>query len=220
MQEQTPKPRRGILFYGCVAGLVLLFMVIAGGLLGLHYAKKMLIDFTDAAPATLPQVQLPQDKLDALQQRVELFRDAVRAGKPPAEPLSLTPDEINALIATDPDLRSLKGKVYVSLVGDQIKGQVSVPMEQVGLPLFKSRYLNGQGTFSLSMHRSRLRLTVMSFVVKNRKVPEVYMEQIRKYNFADPLNEDPRGRAALDHLQEIKVQDGKLLVIPQQKPGA
>jgi hypothetical protein len=51
--------------------------------------------------------------------------------------------------------------------------------------------------------------------VKDRPIPEVYMEQIRKQNLAESINNDPRAAAALDRLKEIKVQDGKLVVVPK-----
>src|SRR6185436_10902493 len=113
MDEQSSKPRKDFLRYGCLVGLVLLLMVILGGLFGLYYAKKMFKDFTDAAPAVLPQVRLSRDEINRVQQRIDNFRQAVRQGKT-AEPLKLTADEINALIATDPDLAVLKGKLYVT----------------------------------------------------------------------------------------------------------
>src|SRR6266481_2455519 len=122
MEDQTRKPRRGILHYGCVAGMVLMLMVVLGGLFGLYYAKRMFIDFTDAKPASLPQVGLSRAQIDEIQQRIEIFRQTVRTGKA-TPPLTLTADEINALIATDPDLSPLKGKLYVKLSGDQVEGQ-------------------------------------------------------------------------------------------------
>ena len=124
-------------------------------------------------------------------------------------------DDANALIATDPDFRELKGKLYVTLSGDQVEGQLSIPMESVRLQLFKGRYLNGKGTFSVSLRNGRIRLNTMSLKVKDRPVPEVYMEQIRKQNLAESINNDPRAAAALDRLKEIKVQDGKLVVVPK-----
>jgi hypothetical protein len=131
--------------------------------------------------------------------------------------LILTSDEINALIANDPDFGALKGKLYVTISADNVKGQLSVPMDSVGLPLFKGRYLNGKGTLNVSLHNGRIRLSAMSFVVKGKHVPEVYMDQIRKHNLAEGINSDPRATAALDRLQDIKVQDGKLVVIPKEK---
>ena len=81
--------------------------MLAGFLAGYRYARKMFNDFTDSKPLPLPTVQLSQPQLDELQQRIERFREAVRQ-RQPAAPLALTANEINALIATDPDLKELK----------------------------------------------------------------------------------------------------------------
>jgi hypothetical protein len=214
MGDKAAKPRRSFLYSGCLAGLVLMLMVVLGGLFGLHYARKMFNDFTDDKPMAMPPIKLTPAEIDQLEQRIETFRQAVRNSKP-TEPLVLTSDEINALLATDPDFSALKGKLYVTMSSDRVKGQLSVPMDSVGLPLFKGRYLNGTGMFETSLRNNRLRLTTMSFQVKGRAVPEVYMEQIRKHNLAEGINSDPRAAAALERLKDIKVQDGKLVVTPK-----
>ena len=214
MDEQTTKPRRGCLRFGCIGGLILMGLVLIGGLIGFRYAKKMITDLPDTSPAPLPQVQMSQAEIDRIERRLDAFREDVRAGKAP-EPLTLTADEINALIQHDPDFGALKGKLYITIERDQIKGQLSPPMEEVGLPIFKGRYLNGTGNFSVSLHRGRILLHVLSFVVKHKSVPEVYMQEIRKHNFADNFNNNPRAKAALDRLKELKIQEGKLIVIPK-----
>ena len=214
MDEQTTKRRRGCLHFGCIAGAVLMLVMLIGGLVGLYYAKKMFNDFTDTKPAPLPAVQISPAEWDGLQRRVDAFRDAIKTDKP-TDPLSLTADEVNALLQKDPDFSAFKGKLFVTFEADQLKGQLSLPMEEVGLSIFKGRYLNGTGSFSLSLHRGQVELHTLSFVVKNKRVPEVYMEQIRKHNFAENFNRTPRTRAALDRLKEIKVHESKLVVIPK-----
>ncbi len=216
MDEQASKPRKQLIRYGCLVGLVLLLMIVLGGLFGLYYAKKMFKDFTDSKPAELPQSPLSRAQIDQLQQRIDSFRQAVRQGTV-SEPLKLSSDEINALIATDPDLKPLKGKLYVTLSGNKVEGQLSVPMESIGLRLFKGRYLNGTGIFDIALHNGKLRLHTLSFLAKGRRIPEVYMDQVRKYNFAENMNSDPRTAAALDWLSDIKVQDSKLVLQPKPK---
>src|SRR5437879_2588733 len=108
MTELPTKTGRGCLFYGGIAALVLFVLIIAGAVVGVRHAKKMLSDFTDPAPRPLPTIQANPAETAALRKRVDDFRNDVRAGREPA-PLSLNADEINKLIATDPDLAPLKG---------------------------------------------------------------------------------------------------------------
>jgi hypothetical protein len=42
------------------------------------------------------------------------------------------------------------------------------------------------------------------------------MQEIRKQNLARNLNSEPRVSVALDRLSEIKVEDGKLVIVPRQ----
>jgi hypothetical protein len=216
MTDQPQKRRRSCLFYGCITGLLLLTVVLVAGLAGLRLARKMFNDFTDTKPMRLPTVQLAPGDLDALQRRVETFRDAVRLNKPTGQ-LALTSDEINALIATDPDLQELKGKLFVTIQNDQVNGQVSLPMEQIGLPVFHGRYLNGTGTFEISFRNGFLHINPQTFVVKGKPVPEVYMEKVRKQNLATDLNHNPRAQVAMDKLQDIKIKDGKLVIVPKDQ---
>ena len=79
--------------------------------------------------------------------RVDAFRKALDSGKP-SEPLVLDSDDINVLIADNPDLQD---KVHVDIEGDKVNGQVSFPLEGIGLPAFKGRYLNGKATLKVSL---------------------------------------------------------------------
>ena len=212
--NQQTKQGRGCLFYGGIAALVLFVLIIAGAVVGVRHAKKMLSDFTDAAPRPLPAVQASPAETAALRKRVDDFREAVRAGRDPA-PLKLNADEINKLIATDPDLEPLKGRLYVSAIeSEQIKVQISAPLDQLGLPIFRGRYLNGDGTFALSLRSGLLYLKAQNILVHGRPIPENYMQVIRGQNLAKPLNENRRVSVALDKLKSIELKDGQLVIVP------
>ncbi len=58
-----------------------------------------------------------------------------------SEPLVLSSDDLNALIEDKPEM---KGKIYVTVEGDEVKGRVSIPLGELGLPMVKGRYLNGK----------------------------------------------------------------------------
>jgi hypothetical protein len=206
------KKGRGCLFYGCLGGLVMLLIIVIAGLIGLRYAKKMVTDFTDSAPTPIPAVKLTPAEIEQLRKRIEDFRQAVRASRP-AEPLALSADEINALIATDSDLEPFKDKIYVTIEGEQLKGRLSVSMADIGLPAFRGRYLNGAGTLKLAVHNGLLFLTAQTLEVKGKPVPEVYMQKVRMQNLAQNLNSDPRASAALDRIQDIQIKDGKVVII-------
>jgi hypothetical protein len=51
-------------------------------------------------------------------------------------------------------------------------------------------------------------------VVKGKPLPGVYMDKLRSENIAESLN-NPRASVALKHLQEIRITDGKLVLVPK-----
>ena len=128
--------------------------------------------------------------------------------------LALSGDELNALILTDPNLRALKGQLYVSIEDNQVKGQLSVPTARVGLGVFRHRYLNGSGTFNVSLTNGTLYVSAQNLSVKGKPIPEKYMQQVRRQNLAQSFNDDPKISVGLNKLQSIEVKDGKLVIVP------
>jgi len=215
MTEQPPsKPRRGCLFYGCLSGTVCLMAILIAFLIGLYQLKRMLNFYTDTRPVPLPTVQMTPAEIDALKRRIEDFQDAVRSGRA-TEPLTLSAEELNAMIQNDPNLAQAKGKLYVTIDGDRLKGQLSLPLDELGLPIFRGRYLNGTGLFAIGLRSGDLVVTADSLVVKGKSLPGVYMDKIRSQNLAANLSGNPRASVGLNHLQEIRISDGKLVVVPK-----
>jgi hypothetical protein len=212
---QPPRARRSCLFYGCLSGFVLALLLLLGVALGL---RRLFTDFTDTKPTTFPPPRLSATEIDQLRKRVDSFRETVRGGTATA-PLSLTADEIDALIVNDPDLRALRNRFWVTkLEGDKIFGQLSVLMEDVGIQKFKGRYLNASGMFTLSVRNGVIRLTAEELAGKGRPLPKFYMEHIRTQNLAQSLKSNPRVLVAMDWIQSVAVKDGKLVITPNQKP--
>jgi hypothetical protein len=214
MNDQPPKPRRGCGFYGCITGIVLLVMMLGTLLLGWHYVKKMVMRFTDSKPAELPTLQMSPAEMAQAKERFESFLQSVREHHA-TKPLTLTADELNALIASGGE-QGFKGKVYVNLDGDQLKGDLSVPLQDVGLSMFKSRYLNGTATLNLSFRDGRLSVTPQTIQVKGEPLPEIYLREIRKQNLAFAFTNDPGAAAVLKGLEEIQVKEGKLVLAPKE----
>jgi len=193
---------------------VCLVAILLAFLLGLHELKKMLAQYTGATPMALPTVQMSPEQIDQVQRRIDSFKDAVRSGRT-TPPLELNADEINALIAADPNLRSVKGKLYVTIQDSHLKGQISLPLAQLGLPMFKGRYLNGTASFLITLQNGNLRVTPDAVLVKGKLLPWIYMNKLRSQNLAAKVNEDPRASVALNRLQRIQVKDGKLVLVPK-----
>ncbi len=216
MTDPAAKPRRGCFFYGCITGLVLLGLVLGALIVGLHYVKKLVNQYTDTGSTELPTVQMSQVEASNLKQRCETFQQAVREQRP-VEPLTLTADDLNALIGNSRNREALKGKFYVSMAGDKLTSELSVPLREVGLSMFKGRYLNGNATFNLSFQNGVLSVTPQTITVKGKPLPEVFMQEIRKRNLATKPAGDPAAAALLKGLEDIQIKEGRLVVVPKEK---
>src|SRR5437660_3989762 len=115
--NQPVKRRRGCFFYGCLTSSILALVILA--LPVLIYLK--ILNMFDTKPAALPTLDMSDADMQQVRQRVDTFRNDVRSAHP-TQPLTLSANEINALIATDPSLKALKGKVYVNIEDSQVKG--------------------------------------------------------------------------------------------------
>ncbi len=176
---EEPQRQHGCFFYGCIiASILTLLLLIAVGVvffLIYRWAGQMIEEYTATAPRELPKVEMPAEQRRTLKERVEAFRKAIKEGKP-TEPLVLNSDEINALIDEE---EKFKGKVYVSIDQDKVRGQVSIPLNDIpSLGLTRGRYLNGEAEFKVSLEDGVLIVTLDSFEVNGKKPPPELLAQI------------------------------------------
>src|ERR1051326_8444365 len=167
----SPPPRkgRGCLFYGCLTCVVLLLLAAVLAVVAIRFVKNQVNAYTDSQPMKLPRVEMTDAEFQQLDQRGKAFGDAMER-QTPAEPLILTERDINALIAKAANMKELADKVYVAVNGNEVKGQVSIPLSRLGW-LGKGRYLNGEATFNVSLENGVLIVTDREIKVKgDRKV--------------------------------------------------
>src|SRR5882672_2744055 len=106
MADTSPTPKkRGCFFYGCLTLIILGLIVGIMGFVVFRYATSKLInEYTDTAPASIETVEISSSQLAELQQRIADFADAIKNQKIARE-LELTAEEINGLIASDPNYK-------------------------------------------------------------------------------------------------------------------
>jgi hypothetical protein len=204
---------RGCLFYGCLTLVVIFLLTVVGGYFGVRYAVKSFVNrFTDTQPLTLPQVEISKMELDALDQRVAEFRKGVDAQKP-GTVLELTVKELNALIDRNAEL---KGKLYVTIESDQVKGQISIPLGDIPIPLIqgwlKGRYLNGSAGLKGSLENGVLIVTLQSVEVNGKPIPSEVLSEIRKQNLAKDLYQNPKNAELIRKFESLEIKDGKIIV--------
>jgi hypothetical protein len=212
----APPPRRGSGCFrqGClilvVFAIVLGIACFAGMYWGLHrhsaifhglywLAKARAIAQT---PVPVPQFTVSDAQIQSVHERCEDFEQKARAGQP-AE-LELTPDDINTLVATNQDAR---GKVFVSIDGDRLRCQASVPLgEFIGRAGY---YFNGDVAVELRNAESIENPQLTGITVNGEPVP------------TDLLNWKYRSKRLRDYLADyrndsgvgtIEIRDGKLIL--------
>jgi hypothetical protein len=210
------KPKRhGCLFWGGIIAGILLLLVVLAGYAGYRYVRHVIYAYTDTQPLEMPTVQMSGTEITNLQKRVKIFDTAIKADKP-AEPLILTADEINALIAENTQSNSASPvHLYFSFNDDHVQAKLSMPTDGFGLRMLKGRYFNGSGEFAMSLHNGKLVLTIQSLSVKGKPLPDQFMQSLRAENFADSWTNDPDFNQGVAKLQEMKIENGKLIVIPK-----
>jgi hypothetical protein len=154
------------------------------------------------SPVPVPEFSASDTQIQSVRERWQDFEQKTRAGQP-AE-IELTADDINTLIATNPDAR---GKVFVVIDGNQLRLQTSVPFgELIGR---RGYYFNGNITVEFKGAESLENPQLNRIIVNGEQVPSGLLNwkyrsrRLREY-VADYRNEFNIGT--------IEVRDGKLIL--------
>jgi len=227
--SSTPPPsarkKRGCFFYGCLTLVILAVLIGVTGFFAVRYAlhkvTALIEQYTDPTPAALPQTELPAGDYEKLQARLAEFQEALD-GRKEGLPLTLTAAELNALIANHASMKEFKDRLHVAIEGDQVKGQISLPLDRIasipGLSRLKGRYLNGSTVLKASLENGLLDVHMMSLEVKGRKPPEEVMTQLRSENLAKDIRNRPEVSANLRKLDSLEIQDG-LVTLKAKAPS-
>jgi hypothetical protein len=215
----APQPRkgRGCFFYGCITCLILCFVLGVGLFFGVRYliktANGWIAQYADTKPMPLPTVELPPAEMKPLLDRITAFSDALDAHTN-AAPLILTGEQVNALLASRPELAVFKGKFFVSFEGEQAKAQISLPLETFPITKIldaKGRYLNGSGTFHLAINNGVLSVFLTSLEDKGQAVPASFLSKMQNVNLAQNANTGSNA-AVFNQIESLQVTNGTLVI--------
>src|SRR5689334_22023407 len=132
---EPPKPQgRGCLFWGGIIAAVLLLCALLAVYAGYRFVHGLVNEYTDTKPIDMPQVQLSDAEIKNLRQRIANFDTAIKANKA-MEPLILTADEINALIAAITKTNPMPVRLFFSFNDNRVQAQLSVPTDGIGLKM-------------------------------------------------------------------------------------
>jgi hypothetical protein len=154
------------------------------------------------APTPVPESNASDQQIQLVRERWQDFEQKTRAGQ--AAEIELSGDDINALIATTEDVR---GKVFVSIDGDQLRLQASVPIGGfLGRPGY---YFNGDVIIELNGAQPLDNAQFSRIIINGEQVPTDFLKwkyrsrQLREY-LAEQQNAYEVGT--------IEIRDGKVIL--------
>ena len=229
--EPPPPQRRGTgcVGKGCLILCCLLLFLMVAGAVGIYLGMKKHSAVVHAAvwarkthlladePAPVPQFETTQENIAVTKQKWSNFRNATPndvAAENPATPdvprdtragqVELTADDLNNLIAAN---RHIRGKAFVSIEGNRLHVQTSVPVgEYVGGAGY---YLNGDIVVESNGARSLDSSPLGGITINGQSVP------------SDALDWKYGGRSLRDYLSAytskndlgpIEIRDGKVII--------
>jgi hypothetical protein len=209
------------LFYGVIAALVLFVLAVVGIYFSYRFVKNkfntMVQTYTQTNAAPIRRVELPPERLEEIQARVQRFQKALDQPEEQAE-LSLSAEEINALIAGDPGLKEMRDHLFVRIEDGRMAGDVSVPLEDMGPLKLKGRYLHGQATFRVSLTNQNLWVSMEQVEVNGKTLPSVLQKELAKQNLAQDARQNPDAQEILEKLDSIQVEDDRLILRTRGPP--
>ena len=213
---EAPPRRKGLGCFGRGCLILLIFAIVlaiagfAGLYWGLHrhsalfYGSYWLAKTRSIAqaPTPVPEFSGSEQQIQLVRERWQDFEQKTRAGQ--SAEIELSADDINALIATTEGLR---GKVFASIDGNQLRLQVSVPIGGVlGRPGY---YFNGDVIIELKGEQSLDGPRFSRITINGEQVPTDFLDwkyrsrHLREY-LADQRNAYEIGT--------IEIRDGKIIL--------
>jgi hypothetical protein len=205
----------GCFGWGC-AVLVVLLLLIGGLIAGISYfGYSKISNLTSTAPTTVRTYDGGDTVYQSAIQKTNTFDQAVQRDQPAT--LELSADEINTLIARDPDFTKYQIRAFVTMTGDHGDMQISLPTNLIPYGLIKDRYLNVEAEFTPAFDPSTkaLNFTLHTFKFGGGSVPPAQLTTVQ--NNLNPLlntqlqNSDA-AKQILDRAQVIEIRDGKLII--------
>ena len=210
--ESNPPKQRGCFFYGCLSLAVLGLLAIVLGVVGYFVVKstaaRWINDYTETTPALVEKAEYPTAKMDALRAQLANFKTALDKRANQIE-LVLTPDDLNALIAQE---KELKDKLFVRIDGSRVQGDVSMPLQDIGPLKLKGRYLNGTVTFKVALANGVLDVRLDDVKVKGKPLPGVLMNEFKKQNFAQNMQNDPQTAANIAKFESVQITNSTVIL--------
>ncbi len=212
MTDREEKKGKGCLFYGCLTLLIMGLVIIGVVAYGAWRLKEFAVANTEEQPLEFSEVEVSPEMAEATKKRIEEFTNAIKEGKSTAT-LKLTARDINGLLYNDEEFRKTGIKMEVDFEDDKATGRISIPLGELSPGgILSGRHLNGIASLKISGESGLVVVTIDSFEVRGKPLPEIIMQELRRHNWAERMYGDPESVAIMKRIKSLEVQDGMLFI--------
>lgn len=226
-QPGYPPPQRqgmGCFAKGCIT--VVILILVLGLLIGGvgWYTFRNITAFVSPTPVAIKTYPATEAQYKEVIARYTAFIQALNAGK--ASTLTLSADDLNTLIARDPEFKDIRGKVYMSIEKDEIVAETSflIPEDskRPGSGGTSRGYFNGRARFAASFSAGELTFYVRKIESMDGKpMSDLMLSFLNKADliaqgFNNAMHDERRkGTAwaeAMSRVDKMVVENGHIVV--------
>lgn len=208
-----PPPRGlGCFAKGCLAvAIVGIVLVIICSIGGWFILSRLLAEFTSREPARIEVQQPVPAEFQAAETKLQTLRTAIRNNQQTTVAFSAA--DLNALIANDPDFRSLHDHVRVAISNSIISLDVSAPLDSLRWMGLHDRWFNGNVRFGMSYADDDFTFDLKSAEANGRRMPNFLFSSDFEQSFGRSFKErlrsgiHPDSDDSLAHIKTMSVQD-------------
>jgi len=212
-----PPPARGM---GCFAKGCLTLIIVAVALFivclcgGWFVLTRFADKFTAIQPAMVEVQQPTPAEAQAAQAKWEALRAAIRNNQETT--VEFTADDLNTLIANDPDFRKARGRVRVAIADSVVSLDLSAPLDSLRWARLHGRWFNGKIRFGMSYVDDNFFFDLKSAEANGRQIPSFFFSSDIKRSFSRSFTQNFHPRRERDdwlkHIRTISVQDDKVIL--------
>ena len=168
-EEQPPKQGMGCFAKGCLTLVIVVLLLAIGGAIGGWWIYGRAVNrFTSDRPASVQTEEPASAAFQQAETKLAQLRNAIRNKTETTTDFSAA--DLNALIARDPGFQGVRGKTRVSMAGDALILDLSVPLNGIPLPKLKGRWFNGQAQFQFAYDLGQFSFTAHSLTTKGHRI--------------------------------------------------
>jgi len=209
MAEKRSGCKSCLIWFLCVFGF---FMLVVAITVYLGYRKVVLVrdQFTSSKAQEMPAMNYDPAEYASVTNRLQQFASTAETGRSNIQ-LSLSAHDLNTLVHGV----GLSNRASLSFVSNAIAGQFCIPLDFVEAPILRGLlhdgFLNGTGVLGVNCKDGDLQVNLQQLRVNGVPLPEDYMSNIRRINFAEGVATNQDVRASLERIKRIAVENDRLI---------